>query len=172
MLIESFCMVCVCMLLFSCVCAMEGLGTNEPYDDTLQLVVIHCLDGSARDHREGDGVQGDVALEGADPDERRGAYLSWCPESSCDGVDMDNPDRKRGAYLSWCPKLSCNGVGLLSKRRGKGGIRVEPVVVGPRAEALTHCTSELSRGVHREYGFTSTSHMVGKLMRRGESGES
>jgi hypothetical protein len=59
-------------------------------------------------------------LEGADPDERRGAYLSWCPELSCDGVDMDNLDRKRGAYLSWCPKSSCNGVGLLVQEKGEG----------------------------------------------------
>ncbi len=38
---------------------------------TLRHAIIHCMDDS-RDHREGNGVQGDEALEGAD-----GGSVPW-----------------------------------------------------------------------------------------------
>jgi hypothetical protein len=45
----------------------EGEKSLEPelYVDTLRHAVVHCLD-DIRDGREGDGVQGDEALEGGE----------------------------------------------------------------------------------------------------------
>jgi hypothetical protein len=43
----------------------KSLEDLELYVDTLRNAVIHCLDDS-RDRREGDGAQGDEALERAE----------------------------------------------------------------------------------------------------------
>jgi hypothetical protein len=43
----------------------ESLEDLEVYVYTLRHAVVHCLDDS-QDRREGDGAQGDEALEGAE----------------------------------------------------------------------------------------------------------
>jgi hypothetical protein len=49
--------------------SLEGL---ELYADTLRHAVVRCLDHDGQDRTEGDGTQGDEALEGAEGNDEDG----------------------------------------------------------------------------------------------------